>query len=63
MKSIIKTIVLCAGISSLALQSCTNKAIEDKNTKYVMVIHGGAGTIEKQHMTEEKEKAYIAALT
>lgn len=63
MKSIIKTIVLCAGISSLALQSCTNKAIEDKNTKYVMVIHGGAGTIEKQHMTEAKEKAYVAALT
>lgn len=31
--------------------------------KYVMVIHGGAGTILKSSMTEEKEKAYRAALT
>lgn len=28
-----------------------------------MVIHGGAGTIEKQHMTPEKEQAYNNALT
>lgn len=33
------------------------------NKKYVMVIHGGAGTIEKKYMTPQKEKAYIAALT
>lgn len=31
--------------------------------KYVMVMHGGAGTILKKNMTAEKEKAYIAALT
>ncbi|HUH33946.1 MAG TPA: isoaspartyl peptidase/L-asparaginase, partial [Daejeonella sp.] len=31
--------------------------------KYVMVIHGGAGTILKSQMTPEKEKAYKAALT
>lgn len=31
--------------------------------KYVMVIHGGAGTILKSSMTAEKEKAYRAALT
>jgi beta-aspartyl-peptidase (threonine type) len=30
--------------------------------KYVLVIHGGAGTILKQNMTPEKEKAYITAL-
>jgi beta-aspartyl-peptidase (threonine type) len=30
--------------------------------KYVMVIHGGAGTILKQNMTPEKEAAYRAAL-
>ncbi|NEU10050.1 isoaspartyl peptidase/L-asparaginase [Flavihumibacter sp. R14] len=30
--------------------------------KYVMVIHGGAGTILKSQMTPEKEKAYKAAL-
>ena len=31
--------------------------------KYVMVIHGGAGTILKKNMTPEKEKAYTTALT
>jgi beta-aspartyl-peptidase (threonine type) len=30
--------------------------------KYVLVIHGGAGTILKSQMTESKEKAYQAAL-
>lgn len=30
--------------------------------KYVLVIHGGAGTILKSQMTPEKEKAYQAAL-
>ncbi|HEX7902883.1 MAG TPA: isoaspartyl peptidase/L-asparaginase [Chitinophagaceae bacterium] len=30
--------------------------------KYVLVIHGGAGTILKSQMTPEKEFAYIAAL-
>jgi beta-aspartyl-peptidase (threonine type) len=30
--------------------------------KYVMVIHGGAGTILKKNMTREKEEAYTAAL-
>ena len=41
---------------SKALNKSTGK-------KYVMVIHGGAGTILKKNMTPEKEKAYIAALT
>jgi len=31
--------------------------------KYVMVIHGGAGTILKKNMTTEKEVAYTAVLT
>ena len=31
--------------------------------RYVMVMHGGAGTILKKNMTPEKEKAYIDALT
>lgn len=31
--------------------------------KYVLVIHGGAGTILKSNMTAEKENAYIAKLT
>jgi beta-aspartyl-peptidase (threonine type) len=31
--------------------------------KYVLVVHGGAGTILKKNMTAEKETAYRAALT
>jgi len=33
-----------------------------KMKKYVLVIHGGAGTILKKDMTAEKEAAYTAAL-
>lgn len=32
------------------------------HSKYVLVIHGGAGTILKNNMTPEKEQAYKAAL-
>jgi L-asparaginase / beta-aspartyl-peptidase len=35
---------------------------EMKTGKYVLVIHGGAGTILKSQMTPEKEKAYNDAL-
>lgn len=36
---------------------------ETKKGNYVMVIHGGAGTILKKNMTPEKEKAYKEKLT
>ena len=49
--------------------SCSN---HDNNTKtaqvskekapYAIVIHGGAGTILKKNMTDEREKQYLAAL-
>ena len=32
-------------------------------TNFVLVIHGGAGTILKKNMTPEKEKAYRDKLT
>ena len=32
-------------------------------TRYVMVIHGGAGTILKEHMTPEREQAFREALS
>lgn len=44
-------LLFCAGLTTYAQQ------------KYVMVIHGGAGTILKKNMTPEKEAAYTAALT
>lgn len=38
-------------------------ASAQQKEKYVLVIHGGAGTILKKNMTPEKEAAYIDALT
>ena len=36
---------------------------QQKSPKYVMVIHGGAGTILKKNMSPEKERAYREVLT
>lgn len=59
--------LLAAGCSSPS--GSTDKAAETaaaqpaNQTKYVLVVHGGAGTILKSKMTPEKEAAYRAALT
>lgn len=51
----------------LTLLACTQKEKTEENKetdkKYVLLIHGGAGTILKSQMTPEKELAYQAALT
>lgn len=36
--------------------------MEEQRPEFVLVIHGGAGTIVREHMTPEKEAAYRAAL-
>jgi len=36
---------------------------QTSDVKYVMVIHGGAGTLKRTNMSPEKEAAYRAALT
>lgn len=52
-----------AAWASLLVLAGTAFAQEKENPmKYGMVIHGGAGTIERSTMTPEKEKAYRAAL-
>ena len=38
-------------------------AKDSLRNNYVLVIHGGAGTILKSQMTPEKEKAYQSSLT
>lgn len=43
--------------------SCENVEIKDKNPKWVIVIHGGAGTILKSEMTDEMEEAYKQKLS
>lgn len=52
-----KRLKLFALFLFLALQ------VSAQQKKYVMVIHGGAGTILKKNMSPEKEAAYIAVLT
>jgi beta-aspartyl-peptidase (threonine type) len=50
-------------LSLILLLSVAGSAFaQDKNTKYVLVMHGGAGTILKKNMTAEKEQAYRAAM-
>jgi L-asparaginase / beta-aspartyl-peptidase len=45
------------------LNKCfAQRVAEMLSDKYVLVIHGGAGTILKSQMTPEKEKAYTEAL-
>lgn len=51
------------GVFVVACDSATDSPSSAGRTKYVMVIHGGAGTISKESMTPEKEKAYREALT
>ncbi|HEY1023288.1 MAG TPA: isoaspartyl peptidase/L-asparaginase [Flavisolibacter sp.] len=48
-------VLLLAGMIVLQVAHAQQK-------KYVLVIHGGAGTITRANMTPEREKAYTAAL-
>lgn len=50
------TLILLLALSASAFA-------QDKKAKYVLVMHGGAGTILKKNMTAEKEAAYRAAMT
>lgn len=48
-------LLLCLTTMSVSAQK--------KENKYILVIHGGAGTITRANMSAEKEVAYRAALT
>lgn len=51
-------------LSLILLLSVAGSAFaQDKNAKYVLVMHGGAGTILKKNMTPEKEAAYRETMT
>ena len=54
--------MLLALIAAIAQQNTGMAIPEIPQGNYVMVIHGGAGTILKSRMTPEREKAYNAAL-
>lgn len=52
---------LLLSIAALCLTIVTYAQMKD-TAKYVLVIHGGAGTILRKNMTAEKEQAYKDAL-
>ncbi|MEI9946401.1 MAG: isoaspartyl peptidase/L-asparaginase [Chitinophagaceae bacterium] len=43
-------------------KSCSQTGKDSLSDKFVLVIHGGAGTILKSQMTPEREKGYTEAL-
>ncbi len=49
-------------LTVLGCQTPNSPTEETAQESYVMVIHGGAGTILKEQMTPEKEEAYKSAL-
>ncbi len=49
-------------VTCLLLSGSVFAETKNEPMKFGMVIHGGAGTIERSTMTPEKEKAYRAAL-
>jgi L-asparaginase / beta-aspartyl-peptidase len=61
LRSAVWLLVLCSSLRAGASIICTH---EDsiRQEKYVLVIHGGAGTILKKNMTPQKEAAYKAGL-
>ena len=52
--------IFCFLMIILSNNTCFSQA--DNSKKFVLVIHGGAGTILKSQMTPEKEKAYQQGL-
>ncbi|MNK13727.1 Isoaspartyl peptidase precursor [compost metagenome] len=54
---------LKAIVALLLCLSITTVNAQKKQEKYILVIHGGAGTITKASMSAEMEAAYRAALT
>ena len=48
---------------AIGLLMAMSASVYAQQKKYVLIIHGGAGTILKKNMTPEKEAAYKAALT
>src|SRR3954466_13552136 len=54
------TLLICFG--SLLLASSVIAQDSNKPMKFGMVIHGGAGTIDRSKMTPENEQAHRAGL-
>ncbi|WP_417658230.1 isoaspartyl peptidase/L-asparaginase family protein [Pseudidiomarina sp.] len=60
-RSLFVSAVLVSGAALLAPNALAQNA--DDNAKFSIAIHGGAGTITRESMTPERERAYTAKLT
>ena len=49
-------------ISLLFIEKAISQQTGTQKSKFVLVVHGGAGTIRKSQMTAEREKAYTESL-
>lgn len=58
-----RIIVLALTAILLSKSLTAQKKQQNMNERFVLVIHGGAGTILKKNMTPEKEEAYKQKLT
>jgi beta-aspartyl-peptidase (threonine type) len=59
--SLLVSAVLVSGAALLAPNALAQNA--NDNAKFSIAIHGGAGTITRESMTPERERAYTAKLT
>lgn len=61
-----KAILYFVGVCCIVSTGCTDKRVDDVSTnnrpEYVLVIHGGAGTITRASMTSEMESDYTEVL-
>ncbi|MCD6064208.1 MAG: isoaspartyl peptidase/L-asparaginase [Flavipsychrobacter sp.] len=57
MKQLLTYLFIIAAIPALA-----QTKLVDKDAKFVLVIHGGAGSVNRKNMTPDKEKAYTDGL-
>jgi len=59
----IRNLILFKTCAMLLLCIAVNVSVaQNKEQKYIMVIHGGAGTLTRKNMSAEKEAAYRATL-
>ncbi len=61
--AILTSLILFAAFACTQKESRTNSSQNMTPGPITLVIHGGAGTIKRENMTPEKEKAYQAKLT
>ena len=59
----LSALMLCSTLWMACSSEQTDAAAQGPENKYVLVIHGGAGTILEKNMTPEKEAAYTEGLT